>query len=92
MVKLLRDTFTKKGISYKLLEKNKSYVLYECSTEDYKYYEIFKYKIQPFPKMFENPEGYDEMEVYPSDEQFGLWAWCCSNMNRVEYIKKVKNL
>lgn len=74
------------------MEKNESYVLYECSTEDYKYYEIFKYRTQPFNKYYDNPNGYDEVEVYPNDESFGKWAWCCSNMNRVEYIKKVKNL
>ena len=26
----------------------------------------------------------DEYEVYPSDESFGAWAWCCSTVKSVE--------
>lgn len=53
------------------------------------YYEIFKKKIAKEKKM---PSGatYQEREKYPSDNDFGVWSWCSSSMERVNIIKNLK--
>lgn len=86
-MKLLQTEFTKKGTTYKQLEKNERYVLYQCTTtEGCTYYEIFKYRVKPYPIQWEstNTNGYTQYEVYPSDEEFGRCAWCCSSLDRAK--------
>ena len=95
-MKELAKQFTKKGVTYTQIEKNNKYVIYECihSSKEfsYTYYEVFKYKVQPYPTTFENPNGYKLMESYPSNESFGQWAWCCSNWRIVEKVINKHNL
>lgn len=89
-IRLLEKEFTKKGIVYCQIERNeeKGYYIYKCERLDYKdtYFEVFKIitqKPNPFAK---DKEDYDLVEVYPSDNSFGQWAWCCSNMEIVDKV------
>lgn len=78
-IKYLPKEFVKKGVKYTLLEKNDVFVLYRCDSVEYNYgyYEVFKPRMaKPHPL---SGEDYDLVELYPTDEQFGLFGWCCSS-------------
>ena len=45
------------------------------------WYEVFKIRVRPANRFVD-----DEFEAYPSDEDFGVWAWSCSNL---DVVKKV---
>lgn len=52
-------------------------------------YEVFFEKICVVSGMrllSKNFEGYTHFIKYPSDEEFGRWAWCCNNINYVDVI------
>lgn len=91
--------FEKKGVRFTLLERKTEiftddngteqpfgYLIYSCKdiTFGNVYYEVFRYKIsKPHPM---DKGDWDMVELYPSSESFGVWAWCCSDL---ECIKKV---
>lgn len=56
------------------------------------YYEVFKKKVAPH-KIYDNGwKTTGEMcERYPSNEDFGVWAWCCNTVKRCHHIMKVKD-
>lgn len=98
-IKELPKEFEKKGIKYTQLIRNlydvtdekgeikkDGYLIYKCEDIDdgFSYYEVFRYRLIP-PHPYSN-EDYDMIESYPTENQFGLSAWCCSN---VECVKKV---
>lgn len=88
-IKYLPKEFVKKGVKYTLLDKNEVFVLYRCEsiTYGYSYFEVFKPRMgKPHPM---SDEDYDLVELYPSDELFGIYAWCCSN--EASLIKIMKN-
>lgn len=89
-IRLLEKEFVKKGIVYKQFERNeeKGYYIYKCENLNYKdeYFEIFKIKLSKPDLRFNPNADYDLMELYPSDESFGKWAWCCSNMEIVQRV------
>ena len=91
----MKKDFRKKGVNYKQIEATDKYFVYECTpSEGPVYYEVFKKvidKINTDKKRLMYP-GYDAYTVYPSDSQFGIWAWCCSTLNRVEkYRQRIIN-
>jgi len=45
-------------------------------------YEVFKIKVSPPKSMF--GKDYPEREVYPGNEDFGVWAWCFNNKTVAE--------
>ena len=83
-MKELKKDFTKKGgCKYHQLFKNDRFAIYECTQtfeegEPIVFYEIFKMVVKK-PDMFHD----DEYEAYPSDEEFGVRAWCCSDFGSV---------
>lgn len=84
----LKKEFKKSGNRhFKQLLKNDSLVIYEVSQPWVegdgvsKWFEIFK------PLLRKKDLYHDEdYEAYPSDEEFGIRAWCCSN---IASLKKV---
>ena len=91
-MKELKKQFRKKGTDFTQLYKDGNLAIYQLSRPYVEgnghsvWYEVFRYKTAKTPKMWESDEN--EMEKYPSDEEFGVWAWSCSN---VESVKKVLN-
>lgn len=86
-IKELPKEFEKKGIKYEQLIKDiyenaearaNGCVIYKCKDieDGYSYYEIFRYRLIPQHPYSE--EDYDMIEAYPTDNQFGLSAWCCT--------------
>lgn len=98
----LQREFEKKGVKYTQIdkkvypvegkngeEKKDGYFLYKCENveQEYKYYELFRYRIaKPHPY---DAGDWDMVEVYPGDEQFGLWAWCFST--QISVVKKMES-
>lgn len=97
----LQKEFEKKGVKYKQLVKEiKEYfnekgekvkdgiVVYKCSNLSYhdEYFEVFRYRIaRPHPY---DADDWDMVELYPSDEAFGVWSWSCSDIDSVKKIVK----
>lgn len=100
MVRRLKEKFTKNGVTYTQIERNEKYAVYECTQQGYgfkneiitnTYYEVFMLVVRPvneFNKNLKAFEGYDDYEVYPCDEYFGKFAWCCSNKDRLRSVIK----
>lgn len=85
MIKL-KETFNKKGISFTQLHKDNDIVIYKLQQryEDgttSTWYEVFRPKVEQ-PNNFRN----DQWERYPTNEDFGKWAWSCSNIKVVEKV------
>lgn len=98
-IRELQKEFKKRGILFTQIEKKakhtmdadgniktSGYCIYRCSALHYDdvYYEIFKYRLAK-PHPYDNGD-WDMVEVYPGDEQFGVWAW---TVNDKSYIKDV---
>lgn len=84
----LKKEFKKSQGTFTQVFKDERIVVYQVSNKYENgttviWYEIFKYKVH-------QPNAYhdDEYEMYPSDESFGSWAWCCSTPKSVEKILK----
>ena len=84
----LDKEFTKRGVNFKQEVKNDELVIYRCTNIETKdeYFEVFKYRTaKPHPM----DEGtWDLVELYPSDNAFGVWAWCCSSVPCVNKVLK----
>ena len=79
-MKQLKKEFTKKGVNFKQIYKDKDLVIYET---EYPSYEVFKLKTH-LPDKYHD----DVYEMYPYDEAFGVWAWSCSSKESVKRIIK----
>lgn len=81
----LKGEFTKKGITYKQVIKCKDIVIYELNGTNTqgnnKWFEVFRYRVKK-PDRFHD----DDYVVYPSNEDFGLWAWSCSSVQSVHKV------
>lgn len=64
--------------THKQLYKDEELVLYSLSIASF---ELFTYKVRP-PNNFVD----DDYEVYPSPEDFGSWAWSCTNPSCVAKV------
>lgn len=86
MIELKKEFTRGGGFRYRQVFKNHKFAIYECEQTfdngktDF-FYEIFKILVKK-PDMFHN----DEYEAYPSDESFGVWAWCCSDYGSVARV------
>lgn len=77
MIKLEKD-FRKMGADFTQIYRDDELAIYKTTFPSY---EIFRIKICK-PDKFHN----DEYEKYPSSEDFGKWAWCCSTKRSLEKI------
>lgn len=93
-MKKLEKTFHFRKNTYVQLEEGDNYYLYgvwnlkDDAIGEPSYYEIFKKKIAKAVTL--KGVEYPEREVYPNDNDFGKWAWCCSSVGRVNRIKNLK--
>lgn len=87
-IKLLPEVFTKKNVNYRRLYQNEVLSIYDCQTKHDTYFEVFKRRFNPNTLDWETYRGYDLIEIYPSDESFGKWAWCCSNKKSLQNMLK----
>lgn len=87
-IRKLEGEFTKRGAKYTQLVKSEIFVIYRCENEEYNdlYFEVFKYRTaKPHPM---DTGDWDEVEVYPSNESFGVTAWECICFESIEKVMK----
>lgn len=77
----LKERFKKKSKGFTQVYRNDDMALYLVYNEYDYYVEVFKIKMHKADKYHD-----DEYEVYPCDESFGDWAWCCSTRKSLEKI------
>lgn len=93
----LKKEFKFRDNTYVQLEEGENFYLYgvwnlkDEAVGTPSYYEIFEKKVVKSNVM---PSGreYPEREIYPKDEDFGSWAYCCNTLERCEFIKKEMSL
>ena len=75
-----------KGFKFKMLFENEKAFMYEVSYENddgytSKWYEVFERKVSKATDTIMNGVmvHFDEREVYPRSNSFGVWAWCINN-------------
>ena len=66
----LRKKFRKYGEEFTQIYKDSEIVIYNTTFPSV---EVFKYKVKK-PDKFHD----DTWEAYPSENDFGQWAWCCT--------------
>jgi len=62
------------GLTAKLLHRTEQKAIYERSDL---HYEVFRVKIAEATEIF--GKTYPRRELYPTNENFGQWAWCYKN-------------
>ena len=83
-------------MSFAQMVKSKDVVIYKVSQPHAdgdghsEWYEVFRYKTSGMNPMDVNYDPDETVEIYPSDEAFGLWAWSCSNLGVVEKVLNAK--
>ena len=81
----------RKGFTYELEKRGTKALMYrQIDDEDniLVAYEVFKIKVDPPKVVFGIP--LNEREVFPANEDFGKWAWSCSNKERAD--RRFQNL
>ena len=79
----LKECFMKRSNRFTQVYRNDDMALYLVDNEYDYYVEVFKIRTHKADRYHD-----DEYEVYPGDESFGVWAWCCSNRKS---LKKIMN-
>lgn len=84
----LREEFGRNGAQYKQVYKNWLFAIYRIDKEFVNgekgtWWEIFFITVKPRSEYVN-----DEYEKYPSDEDFGSWAWSCSTIPSLEKVLK----
>lgn len=94
----LETQFTKKGVSYRQIYNDNRWYIYECISNyagiKDTYYEVFKRRNEKDRVCKNGVWSFVEnqrREMYPTDEAFGEWAWCCNTIDRVYQKMKEKN-
>lgn len=80
--------FTQRGDQFTRVFETDDFYIYQRNHSNVEYFEVFKRKtVRCFDFETLIPTG-EHKEVYPRDESFGLWAWCCRSLERaMEHIK-----
>lgn len=92
MTKELDKEFTKKGEIFTQIEKGDTYYIYKRDLKTVVYYEVFERKVMKLNDFWRQYDtngkyvGYDNFVQYPSDEQFGKWAYCCSSLEKAKKL------
>lgn len=76
----IANSFNKMGERYTQLYKDEEIVIYKITFPSV---EVFKYRVHK-PNKFHS----DKWEKYPSNDDFGIWAWCATSKFQFERILK----
>lgn len=87
----LKETFKRCGVTYEMILNDGKWYIYRCIDDNVNgtYYEVFKRNIIKHRTCIDGKwASTDDTEVrYPSDECFGVWAWCCNTLERaMKYV------
>ena len=84
-MEILPEKIKRKGFFYELEKRgNKALMYRQIDDEDniLVAYEVFKIKVDP-PKVVFGIQ-LNEREVFPANEDFGKWAWACTNKEKAD--------
>ena len=80
-----------KGFKFKMLFENEKAFMYEISYENEdgytsKWYEVFERRVSKATDTIMNGimVHFDEREIYPKSNSFGVWAWCINNYDKAK--------
>ena len=82
------------GDSFKQILKTDTHYIFERVYEEIRHFEVFERKHSPICLNFAKRE-YSEVdfkEIYPKSKDFGIWAWCCNDLDRAKYKMAVSDL
>lgn len=82
-MQLLKENIRKNGYDYRLLKKGERAFIYEQWDDEDHFivaYEVFRLKISKAKEVF--GEIMPEREVFPGNEDFGVWAWSYRNLEK----------
>lgn len=95
----LPTMFTKGNRTYSFMNHFKEFIIYEVTTTvdgkglQYTTLEVFKRKlakVDGFRKDSDKYKGYDFCEKYPSNEDFGRWAWSTTHKHLDSLLKRLE--
>lgn len=93
-MKKLQENFKKHGeIFTKVYESEKAYI-YSRMVGKVEYFEVFEKKYRNVSEYIDGKyvSTGELREFYPSDEDFGKFAWCCRTLERAKsYLPKIEN-
>ena len=88
MIHSIKKQFKKHNCLYKRIGSGLGWYIYKVcipSEDDAQkqsiHYEYFKQRFNTPTKSFGHIVAGDSYETYPSDEAFGVWAWCCTSLD-----------
>ncbi len=89
-MKQLEKTFTGKGKTggfiFTQIKEDKGVFMYQVSTDGSTHYEVFERREREAKDAMLNGVmvHYEAKVVYPSENDFGVWAYCCSSLANAE--------
>lgn len=90
----LKEKFEKYGETFtKIYESDKAYI-YSRMVGKVEYFEVFEKKYRNISDYVDGKfvNTGELREFYPSDEDFGKFAWCCRTLERAKsYLQKIEN-
>lgn len=94
-VEKLSDKFSRSGYEFEKIRESENYYIYKKTDEEgISYFEVFEKKTIKKMIDFEKRLFSDDMtERYPSDESFGVWAWCFKSNDKAlkKFVELNKN-
>lgn len=80
----LKHRFKKGSRTYTQLHRQEEdFYIYQVCEEIYEdvdeYYEVFCHRLTGMHPLAKDYDPDERVVAYPSNENFGYWAWCCSN-------------
>jgi len=75
-----------KGFTFTQVEKSENMYLYKVESDGCTHYELFEIRKSPVCVDFENRVYSDTefKEVYPKDNDFGVWAWTFKDLGKAK--------
>jgi hypothetical protein len=75
-MKQLPEKLRKNGFAYRLIRRGlRSCIYKQMVSESVRRYEVFQIKVRPERLLY--GKLIPAKEIFPHDEAFGYWAWCC---------------
>ena len=79
----LQEKFSKRREVFTRIKRGRGAMIYaRTDPQGIIAYEVFKIKTRNAEKHLDWTKDYDRREIYPGNEDFGEWAWCCKSLDR----------
>lgn len=95
-MKKLREKFSKGQRDFERVYEDDNWYIYRVTLHhhspdaDETFFEVFKKRVKRISVFDSEHKSWvvtdDKGEIYPSDECFGDWAWCCNTLERCKLM------